>query len=463
MKTPSKLLIGVAVGVVGVTALGTQVMGDEADDDQVRVVAVFEDASPLVPGNVVKAAGVTVGSITDIDLNGGKAEVEMIVDRDVLPLHDDVSATITTQDILGERFVDLDRGSAEAPELKGDVVIDENHTERVVDLQDVLGSLDTPTSIALAALVTESGEALKGQGKDVDRALAALGPAMTQTSDLAAILADQNDLLGQLVDNVQPVASALATEKGRSLDHLVTSATESLDIVASEREYLRNALHELPGTISSARSTLAELAGVADPATRTLASLRPVTDDLESISGELKRFSDAADPALASLPPVLDKADKLLAEAAPVVAALRPAAKDLVPTSQAAERLTTGAVSGQNLTNLLEFVKGWSMATSDYDAISHYFKAMIPLSPNALGDTAAGLVPGLPDDILHGLPVPTAPEIPLPGRPGSESEKKSNTPATKGEAADKPDPQSATGLSSEQENNLLEQLLGGLK
>ncbi|WP_067430579.1 MlaD family protein [Nocardioides jensenii] len=463
MKTPSKLLIGVAAGVVGVAAVGTQVMGDDVNDDQVRVVAMFSDASPLVPGNVVKAAGVTVGSITDIDLEGGRAEVEMVVDRDVLPLHEDVTATITTQDLLGERFVDLDRGSPDAPELSGKMVIDEKHTSRVVDLQDVLGSLDTPTSTALAALLTESGEALKGRGKAADRAIAALGPAMTQTRDLAAILSDQNDLLGQLVDNAQPVASALATDKGRSLDHLVGSAAESLDIVASEREMLRSALEELPGTITSARSALAELAGVADPATRTLASLRPVTDDLETISGELQRFADAADPALASLPPVLRKADQLLAQAAPVVAALRPAAKDLVPTSQAAERLTTGAVSGQNLTNLLEFVKGWSMATSDYDAISHYFKAMVPLSPNALGDTAAGLLPVLPDDILHDLPVPAAPEIPLPGRPGSETRKKSNAPASKTPQTEAPDPQSATGLSTEQENNLLEQLLGGLK
>jgi phospholipid/cholesterol/gamma-HCH transport system substrate-binding protein len=458
MNPQRKTIALVGAGVLGAALLGNQLVGSDVDDDQVRVVAVFADASPLVPGNVVKAAGVDVGTITDIELDNGKAEVEMVVDRSVLPLHEDVSATITTQDLLGERFVLLDRGSPEAPELAGPMIIREENTSRVVDLQDVLSSLDTPTSAALAALVTETGEGLRGKGKRADLAIAALRPAMTQTRDLAAILSEQNELLGRLVDNAQPVAAALGADHGRQLDHLVGSATESLDIVASERASLKAALQRLPGTMASARAALAELAGVADPATRTLASLRPVTDDLDDISGELQRFADAADPALASLPRVLDRADKLLAQAAPVVAALRPAARDLVPTAAAAERLTTGAVSGQHLTNLMEFVKGWSMATSDYDAISHYFKAMVPLSPNALGDTAAGLVPALPDDILHGLPVPTAPEVPLPGRDGAE--KKGSV--SMDPVPDASDPGSATGLSKPQENALLEQLLGGL-
>ncbi|KQY57228.1 MULTISPECIES: MlaD family protein [unclassified Nocardioides] len=459
MKPNPKKLAAVGVGVVGLAMVGNHFVSDDVADDQVRVTAVFSDASPLVAGNVVKAAGVQVGSITDIDLENGKAEVEMVLDRSVLPLHEDVTATITTQDLLGERFIALDRGSPDSPELEDPMVISQKHTARVVDLQDVLGSLDTPTSAALAALVTESGEALKGQGEQTDAAIAALGPAMTQSRDLAAILSGQNELLGQLVDNVQPVASALGTEKGRSLDHLVSSTTDALGIVAAERETLQSALERLPGTISSSRAALAELAGVADPATRTLGSLRPVTDDLVDISGELQRFADAADPALASLPPVLKKADELLAQAGPVAAALRPTARDLVPTSAAAERLTTGAVSGQHLTDLLEFVKGWSMATSDYDAISHYFKAMVPLSPNALGDTAAGLVPALPDDILHGLPVPAAPEVPLPGRPGAPK----NTAPPTSDSAPPSTEKSATGLSQPQENALLEQLLGGLK
>lgn len=460
MITTRRLVIAVTALAL-VALLGAFLMDRGPSDDEVEVVAVFDDASPLVPGNVVKASGVDVGTIEDVELRDGKAHVTMRLDRKVLPLHEDATATITTQDLLGERFVRLGRGSADAPEMGSAMTIPVEQTRRVVDLQDVLNAVDTPTSVALSALLTETGEGLRGKGKHADKAIAALAPAMNQAEDLAAILEDQNGLLTRLLDNTQPVASALAADDGRQLDRLVESATRSLEIVASEREALQTSLQQLPRTITSSRAALAELAGVADPARRTLASLRPITDDLDDVSGELSRFADAADPALGSLPPVLDRADDLLRQAAPVVAALRPAAKDLVPTTESGARLTSTALSRQSLTDLLEFVKGWSMATSDYDAISHYFKAMVPLSPNALGDTAAGIAPGVPDDIAHDLPVPTAPDLGLPGRGGDRDPLQELLGGLGGLGGRNADAESATGLSQQQETSLLEQLLGG--
>lgn len=446
-----------------VLALAAVVLMRGGPDDDVVVVAVFEDASPLVPGNVVKAAGVDVGVITDVDLEDGKAHVAMRLDRRVLPLHEDATATITTQDLLGERFVRLERGSPDAPALTAPMTIPVSNTDRVVDLQDVLNAVDTPTSVALAALLTEAGEGLRGRGEQVDRMIAGLAPALRQTEDLADILNDQNDLLTTLVDNAQPVATALGADEGRQLDRLVESATTLLSIVASERGALRLALQNLPQTIRSSRSALVELSGAAGPATRTLASLRPITDDLDEISGELLRFAEAADPALGSLPPVLRRAEQLLREAAPVVAALRPAAEDLVPASVSGARLASTALSGESLTDLMEFVKGWSLATSDYDAISHYFKAMVPLSPQALDDTAAGVLPGLPDDLLDGVTVPSAPVLEGPGR--GDGPRQGPLDEVLGDVLGGllggTRRQSATGLSAEQETNLLEQLLGG--
>jgi len=451
-------LVAIAAALALLALAGTQLMDRGPSDDEVEVVAVFDDASPLVPGNVVKAAGVDVGTIHDVELRDGKARVTMRLDRRVLPLHDDATATITTQDLLGERFVRLERGTADAPSLDTPMTIGVEHTRRVVDLQDVLNAVDTPTSVALASLLTETGEGLRGHGKQADQAIAALAPAMGQAKDLAAILGDQNALLTRLIDNAQPVASALGTGNGKQLDRLVESATQALAIVASERTALQTSLQRLPQTIRSSRAALAQLAGVAVPARRTLASLRPITDDLDDVSTELKNFADAADPALGSLPPVLDRADDLLREAAPVVAALRPAAKDLVPATASGARLTTTALSRQSLTDLLEFVKGWSLATSDYDAISHYFKAMVPLSPNALGDTAAGIEPALPDSLAHGLPVPTAPDLGLPPRDSSRNPLDGLRPLLGGRNTQN---ESATGLSQQQESNLLDQLLGG--
>jgi phospholipid/cholesterol/gamma-HCH transport system substrate-binding protein len=462
----------VTVALVVAAGAGTAAL-TSSDDNTVEVTAYFADANPLVAGNVVKSAGVNVGTITGIDLDGGRARVRMRLDRAVLPLHNDVRATITTQDLLGERFVKLERGTPSKPTLAEPIQIAQTQTNRVVDLQDVLNAVDTPTGTALAALLTESGEGIRGQGKQGAAAIAALQPAMTQAGDLAAILSEQNQVLGNLVDSAQPVATALAAGNGRDLDQLVGSATDTLAVVAANRQAVQDSLTRLPGTMASARTTLAELAGMADPATRTLASLRPVTDDLTAITQELHRFADAADPALASLPPVLAKANALLDQAAPLVKALRPATPDLLGTSRAINTLSDKALSGK-LTDLMEFIKGWSMATSDYDAISHYFKAMVPLSPKAINHVVGGVLPVLPDQTLPTVPLPAPPELPLPGRGGTNQPLPGplslpQVPVLGGNGSllaipggTAQSPPSATGLTEQQENSMLQQLLGGL-
>ena len=451
MRRTHKIIAAWAVGLV---ALGAVVVHFTSNSDNVEVTAVFANASPLVKGNIVRASGVNVGSISKIALHNGAAYVTMSVQRSVLPLHSNATATITTEDLLGERYVNLDRGTPSAPTMAEPLTLTERQTSRVVDLQDVLNSVNTPTAVSLAALLSQSGEGLTGNGANAARALDALSPTMIQAQRVAQVLRSQNDVLGRLIDSAAPVAASVATGQGTKLNQLVSGATTALGAIASERASLASALDELPSTISHARASLAQLAGLTDPATKTLASIRPVTDNLSAVSGELSSFSDAANPALTSLPPVLARATQLLRAAAPVVKTLRPASASLKGVAASTERLSTRSLSDANLTNLMEFIKGWSLATSGYDAVSHYFNAMAILTPGALGDTANALTGGSLGGVLSKLPVPTSPSLPLGGLSNltgslGSTKKSSTTPG-------------ATGLTPKQENGLLGTLLGGV-
>lgn len=430
-------------GVVGATMTAAR------PDDRVPVTALFDNASAVVPGNEVKAAGVTVGEVESIELDGGRARVEMRVERSVLPLHQDAAATITDKDLLGERFITLERGTAAKPLLDAPAVIPPSQTGRVVDLQSILDAVDDPTGTALAALLTTLGEGADGLGPDIAAGIKAIEPAMRRADELGQVLDDQNELLTRLVDSAAPVADALAAGRGKKLDRLIGSAERTMATVAAERKAVRETLERLPATLASAQRTLANVAGVADNATPMLASMRPITDDLTDISGELRRFADAADPALASMEPVLKRAKAMLDEAAPVVRALKPAGPDLVGVADAGHTLTKDAVRAK-LGDLMEFVRGWALSTTQYDGLSHYFRAAVPLTPKALGHLAGGPVPGAPENPVPDLPLP---RVPLPPPLGSEDGGKG---ATEGKPAD-----SATGLTEKQENALLGQLLGG--
>lgn len=503
MSTTRKRATAIVLTALGIVAvvLATAMAAPSVNPGSVTITAYFTDAQPLVPGNQVKAAGVPVGTIDEVSLERGLAKVDMTVDRTVLPLHTDASLRIVTQDLLGERFVGLERGSPAAPSLTEPYVLQTDRTSRGTDLQEVLNSVDDPTGTALAAMTTTLGEGLGGQGQNAAAAIKALRPAMQQTGELAGILGSQNQVLRQLVDQARPVAQAVATDNGKKLDHLVDSTSDTLGAVGAREQQVQQTLQQLPDTIHSARQTLANLAGVADPTADTLKSIRPVTDDLTDVSKELKDFSKSANPALASLPEVLDRGRKLFEELGPVVKALHPIGEDLTVIGPDAKKLSDTFVSSR-LTNLMEFVKGWSMATSDYDAISHYFKAIVVASPKAAGQATGSLIPGSNRLIPNDLPVPAGPGSPQtkgpdglstsctgeggsepagsaptgnnrgPGCPGSSVADKYKNDKVKydtygpgdakgKDAKSKDKATSATGLQEKQEGAMVEQLLGG--
>jgi phospholipid/cholesterol/gamma-HCH transport system substrate-binding protein len=436
-----------AVAVVALLGLGGAAFGAvtaQGTPPEQLVYAEFADASPLITGNTVKVSGVKVGEVRSISVREGKALVAMrITEASVLPLYEDASARIRPVSLLGERYVDLDRGSPPAPVRPPDRPIPAGQTGSAVDLQDVLDMMDQPTGTALAAMVTTLGEGVHGEGQNIDAAIQALAPALHRTDQLVGILNEQNELLTSLIDRVDPVAGALAADGGANLDRLLDSADLLLRTTAANRTALDASLQQLPSTLTDARRTLAQVAGVAEATTPALESVRPVTDDLTEISVELQRFADATDPALASLEPVLAEAERMLDEAAPLVRALRPAGPDLGAVAASARPVVEQL--SDNLDGVLDFIRFWAMTTNGYDGLSHYFRAYVVITPNSL----TGPVPGAAE--LH-EPLPDSVELPpLPqggGLPG---------PPVLGQ----PESENPTGLTPEQEQGLVGQLLGG--
>jgi phospholipid/cholesterol/gamma-HCH transport system substrate-binding protein len=76
------------------------------------VYADFSSASGLTPGSAVEIAGVRVGRVTAIDLDGTRSRVTISLQKDV-QLQNDVIASIQTKGLLGERYVLLTPGGSE--------------------------------------------------------------------------------------------------------------------------------------------------------------------------------------------------------------------------------------------------------------------------------------------------------------------------------------------------------------
>jgi phospholipid/cholesterol/gamma-HCH transport system substrate-binding protein len=451
------------------------------------LTAMFADSSPLVPGNKVQLDGIAVGTISSISLVNGLAEVKMDVDPSVLPLHADATAQIQPVSLLGERFVALKQGTPSAPLMGSPAVIPVDRTSSSMDLDQLLSTLNDPTSTALAAMVTTLGEGVANQGGNVAQSIKALAPTLRQTDQLSTLLDQQNAVLDDLVVQAQKNATAFA----QPLDSLVGAAQQTLGTVAANRQAMNDTLVQLPSTLSTARGTLGRLGDAADHTTDVLSGVRPLTDRLKDTSKELHHFADAADPALDSLPDVLEKVNHMLDEARPVVDDLGPAADGLGGVSSSVHTLSDQLFTHapgvpSQLENVMTGAANWAMATSGYDGLSHYFRAVVVAGvPSALFNTGAGLFPPIgrtepfnpvpkdpnPDSSPPGSKaLPFMPSLPNPDGPDNSSY---STPKGAPRSDDKSDPNgadsasadsdSASGMTPKQESDMFDQLLGGGK
>jgi phospholipid/cholesterol/gamma-HCH transport system substrate-binding protein len=462
MITPARVrLTAIAVAaVIGLSFSGATTVEMMSDEDP-NVYVLFKDASPLIKGNDVKAAGVKVGTIGSIEVENGIAKVGLVLDEDVLPIHEDATAKVRPVGLLGERFVELDRGTPDAKVVADGGSLPLEQTSRATDLDEVLNMVDAPTGTALSMLVTTLGQGLLGNGENADRAIKALAPALQDTDRLGSILNDQNTVLQQLVDSVTPLADELATGHGESLDRLVGATEKTLGATARSDAALGRTLERLPAALREARTTLAALSGAAGSTAPVLAALRPATQNLVQISRELKAFSKSAEPALNGLDPVLDKAEVLLDRARPVAQSLASLSPEMQASAKDGRRIATKALD--NLTTILDFVKYWALTTNGQDGLSHYFRAHVVVTTEVL----TGFLPKSPDAApvqpsTAGTGKPSAKPTPplaglLSGLTGPLQGLLGGHRATSGAATGG----SATGLTSSQEQNLLSYLIGG--
>ena len=458
----SALLVAVAAG--GATAA--------QEHPAVTLVAEFNDAGAIIPGNDVMIDGVKAGEVKKLRLVGGKAQVTIAIGSAFTPVHNDATVHVRAISLLGERYVDVDRGTPAAPVLESGALIPATQTARTIELQEFLDVVNEPAGAALAALIVALGEGLDGRGEDAAAALDALAPALTETNKLLEILGGQNQLLTALIDRAEPVAQALAVDKGQRLDKVVAATDQLLAATATNKPELDAALRRLPNALATARSALGELTNLAGQATPVLQSLRPLSGDLRQIATELQSFADAAGPALASADPVLERLRELITAAAPVTAELRKAGPDV----QSAAKNTRTIVEAlpEDLSNLLDWVRNTALATAGHDGISHYLrifalatgKEVGPSEPPQGAAARSGPVAVAPS------PAPAAGSslLPLapPARPAPLGSLLANggllggaldsLTGAKGSAP--ADPGSATGLTERQERSLLRYLLG---
>ncbi|HXI56559.1 MAG TPA: outer membrane lipid asymmetry maintenance protein MlaD [Polyangia bacterium] len=130
--TGAFLMLGLAVlGYLSVSIGGLRLLPQDA----YRVSARFSNVGDLKVRAPVKIAGVTVGRVESIELADYYGQTQLSVGRGVA-LPRDTIASVATAGLLGEAYVALSPGGAEANLRDGDRI---THTEPAFNMADIIG------------------------------------------------------------------------------------------------------------------------------------------------------------------------------------------------------------------------------------------------------------------------------------------------------------------------------------
>ena len=124
-----------AVGLAALAYLTLNLGGLELfGGDYYRVYAEFGSISGLKKGAKIEIAGVDVGKVSAIALVGDRARVELSL-RPEVKIGSDVFASIKTQGIIGDKYVQLTPGADDDYLTEGGVITE---TEAAVDLEALI-------------------------------------------------------------------------------------------------------------------------------------------------------------------------------------------------------------------------------------------------------------------------------------------------------------------------------------
>jgi hypothetical protein len=241
----------------------------------------------------------------------------------------------------GNFYIELSPGTPSKPTLDSGDVVPITQTSEPVQLDQVLGALQSDTRADLQAALQGYGDALTSKPtaeEDLDQDPEVRGlsgaEALNKASQYApdafrdsaivqeAFLGTEPHDLSGVVKGVGRVAKALDSDE-TSLKDFVTNFNRTMAILAGEAENLRTTIHLLPGVLQTADSALDSL-NAAFPATRAFA--REILPGVRETPATI----NAAFPWIAQVRPLLSEA-----ELGGLTKDLRPATQDLARVTDA--------------------------------------------------------------------------------------------------------------------------------
>ncbi|MDF1563385.1 MAG: MlaD family protein [Deltaproteobacteria bacterium] len=286
------------VGVLTMGALLSAIYGiaevtkSSLDDDNSYVLtAVFQDASGLRTKSRVQIAGIEVGQIDDIRLEGARARVYLRVKKEV-PLHLDARASKRSEGFIGDMALDLWPGTEEKALLKhGDEIKDVQSMGDMDKVFATLGDITEDIQAMTSNLRTLlAGDDVGGIKKIIDE-IGLLTEKVNETIGeagvkLKAILEDVQEVTGSvtdLADEEAKTVSSILRNVDKVSQQMQAAITDVQDVLATVKGVLGTSEGELKDGVAGIRQSLEKV-------NSSLDQLNSVTTKISEGEGTIGRL-----------------------------------------------------------------------------------------------------------------------------------------------------------------------------
>ncbi|HET9758537.1 MAG TPA: MCE family protein [Nocardioidaceae bacterium] len=248
--------------------------------------AAFSEAGGLKANDEVRVAGVRVGKVQSVDLDGGHVKVTFKVQKGV-DFGKDTGAAIKVKTLLGAMYLGLEpAGRGQLPE--GSEIPVQRTTSPYDVVQAFAGLANRSERIdtdRLAKSLTTLGALTENTPEEFRSALSGL-------SDLSQNIAARDQQLNTLLRNTKKVSTVLGDRRG-DLVTLMRDGDKLFQALAARRESVHNLL------VATSQLSV-QLTGLVRD---TRADLKPALDHLKSVVDVLNRNQQNLDNSLRLMAP----------------------------------------------------------------------------------------------------------------------------------------------------------------
>jgi phospholipid/cholesterol/gamma-HCH transport system substrate-binding protein len=231
------------------------------------VKARFSNAAGMGPNANVLLAGVAVGKVKSVNLNGNHVTVDMTINQGIV-LPKNTTAAISVETLLGQLVVNLKPVSGwNRPLGDGALLTNTSIPVEFQNIQNIAGGLLTKSdATAINQLISSLATITQGKQQQVAQIISGLNgftgvinQRQTQVSQLIAAantlsqtVATHDSQLGSAIDNLTTVIGSLAqkgTDLGNLIDNTQQAAGQINTLVTNNRPQLQAVVVQLQSVL----------------------------------------------------------------------------------------------------------------------------------------------------------------------------------------------------------------------